>query len=61
MARQPAPYTPPDPTRIEAGDPRALDFWSSTLDKPQQAIREAVEKVGPLLEHVKRELGIAGE
>ncbi|HEY6864115.1 MAG TPA: DUF3606 domain-containing protein [Burkholderiales bacterium] len=54
-------YVPPDPTRIDVRDPRALGFWSATLGKSADEIRAAVAKVGPLLEHVKSELGMAGE
>jgi Protein of unknown function (DUF3606) len=61
MAARPQAYDPPDPTRIDARDSRALAFWAGTLGKPPAEIRAAVEKVGPLLEDVKRELGIAGE
>ena len=53
-------YEPPDPTEIEAGKPEALDFWSRTLEVPPERIRQAIERAGPLLENVKRELGIAG-
>jgi hypothetical protein len=60
MAGQAQIYEPPDPTRIDAGDPRALRFWAGTLNKPAEQIRAAVAKVGPMLEHVKQELGIAG-
>jgi len=52
-------YVPPDPTLIEI-KPQALDYWSRTLETPAEKIRKAVEKVGPSLEQVKRELGIAG-
>ena len=52
-------YEPPDPTEIEA-DPEALDFWSRTLEVPPERLRQAVTRAGPLLENVKRELGIAG-
>ena len=54
-----ASYTPPDPTIIEL-KPQALDFWSRTLETDPQKIRQAVEKVGPVLETVKKELGIGG-
>jgi len=30
------------------------------LETPPEKIRKAVEKVGPMLEKVKKELGIAG-
>jgi len=52
-------YNPPDPTLIEV-KPEALDFWSRTLEQPPEKIRKAVQKVGPVLETVKRELGIGG-
>lgn len=53
-------YEPPDPAEIEAGDPQALDFWSRTLEVPPERLMQAVTRAGPLLENVKRELGIAG-
>ncbi len=54
-----APYTPPDLTQIEL-KPEALDYWSRTLETRPEKIRSAVEKVGPVLEKVKTELGIGG-
>ena len=53
------PYDPPDPTLIEL-KPEALDFWSRTLELPPEKIKKAVQKVGPVLETVKKELGIGG-
>lgn len=53
-------YIPPDPTVIDAGSVAALSYWSKTLETDPERIRRAVEKVGPLLEDVKAELGIAG-
>lgn len=52
-------YNPPDPTLIEV-KPEALDFWSRTLEQPPEKIRKAVQKVGPVLDTVKKELGIGG-
>ncbi len=52
-------YVPPDLTLVEI-KPQALDYWSRTLETPAEQIRKAVEKVGPSLEQVKKELGIAG-
>jgi len=40
--------------------PEALDYWARTLETPAEKIRRAVEKVGPSLEKVKKELGING-
>jgi hypothetical protein len=52
-------YQPPDPTKIET-KPEALHFWARTLETDKNRLRKAVKKVGPLLEDVKKELGIAG-
>ena len=52
-------YNPPDPTKIET-KPEALTFWARTLETDEPRIQKAVSKVGPLLEDVKKELGIAG-
>jgi hypothetical protein len=52
-------YQPPDPTKI-ATEPEALHFWAMTLETDEKRLRKAIDKVGPLLEDVKKELGIAG-
>jgi hypothetical protein len=52
-------YVPPDPTQIEK-KPEALDYWARTLETDPEKIRRAVDKVGPVLERVKQELGIGG-
>jgi hypothetical protein len=54
-----ATYTPPDPTLIEVKR-EALDYWARTLETDPEKIRNAVQKVGPVLEKVKQELGIGG-
>ena len=54
-----ASYNPPDPTLVET-KPEALDFWSRTLEQPPEKIKKAVQKVGPVLDTVKKELGIGG-
>ena len=59
MAKQATKYTPPNPTEIEL-KPEALDFWARTLETNPAKIRKAVQKVGPMLEKVKLELGIGG-
>jgi hypothetical protein len=59
MAKQATKYTPPNPTEIEL-KPEALDFWARTLETDPAKIRKAVQKVGPMLEKVKLELGIGG-
>ena len=53
-------YTPPDPAKIDVDNPEALSFWARTLETKEDKIRQAVRKVGPMLEKVKKELGIAG-
>ena len=55
-----AQYNPPDPAKIDADHPEALRFWASTLETKEDKIRQAVSKVGPMLEQVKQELGIGG-
>ena len=59
MARTGSKYSPPDPTQIEL-QPEALDYWARTLETKPEKIKKAVQKVGPVLETVKKELGIAG-
>ena len=59
MAHAGPRYNPPDPTRVDL-QPEALDFWARTLETDPEKIRQAVQKVGPTLERVKQELGIAG-
>ena len=53
-------YVPPDPTQIEAHKPEALRYWARTLETDEERIRQAVGKVGPLLDDVKHELGSFG-
>lgn len=53
-------YAPPDPAEIDADNPEALRFWARTLETKEDKIRQAVRKVGPMLDKVKQELGIAG-
>jgi hypothetical protein len=53
-------YVPPDPAKIDAENPEALKFWARTLETKEDKVRQAVRKVGPMLEKVKKELGIAG-
>jgi hypothetical protein len=60
MPRRQDGYVPRDLTCIDARRPEELDYWSRTLETDKEKIRRAVEKVGPVLETVKKELGIAG-
>jgi hypothetical protein len=60
MEAIPSSYIPPDPTCIELNRPEAVEFWSRTLEIAPERLREAAQKAGPLVEDVKKELGIAG-
>ena len=53
-------YVPPDPTLVEVKQPQALEFWARTLETDPEKLRRAVQKVGPVLDTVKTELGIGG-
>ena len=60
MTTDPNPgYRPPDLTLIE-DKPEALRYWARTLETDEEKIRRAVRKVGPVLDTVKKELGIGG-
>jgi len=52
-------YVPPDPTKIESTD-QAIRYWARTLEVKEDRLRRAVERAGPLLEDVKREIGSYG-
>jgi hypothetical protein len=56
---RPDRYIPPDPLTIE-DKPDAYRFWARTLETEEERIKKAVRKAGPLVEDVKKELGIAG-
>jgi hypothetical protein len=60
MTGKPEEYVPPDPASIEVNEPEALRFWARTLETPQDKLMQAVRKAGPMLDAVKKELGIAG-
>jgi hypothetical protein len=59
MATRPD-YVPKDLTQIDPAKPENLDYWARTLETDAEKIRRAVKKVGPVLETVKKELGISG-
>ena len=52
-------YTPPDPAVIE-DKPEAVRYWARTFETDEDQVRRALRKVGPMLEAVKKELGIGG-
>jgi hypothetical protein len=60
MARADERYIPPDLTQIDISRPEAVRYWARTLETDENRIRQAVRKAGPLVEDVKKELGIAG-
>jgi hypothetical protein len=60
MAKQSKEYAPPDPAKIDSDNPDALRFWARTLETKEDKIRQAVRKVGPMLDQVTQELGIGG-
>ena len=43
-------YVPPDPAEIDVQDPEALKFWARSLETKEDKIRQAVRKVGPMLD-----------
>ena len=53
-------YVPPDPTLVDIKKPQALEYWAKTLETDPEKIKSAVQKVGPVLDTVKTELGIGG-
>jgi hypothetical protein len=55
-----ARYVPQDLTLIDPAKPENLDYWARTLETDPEKIRKAVGKVGPVLDTVKKELGISG-
>lgn len=52
-------YTPPDPAVIE-DKPEAVRYWARTFETDEDKVRRALRKVGPMLDSVKKELGIGG-
>lgn len=53
-------FVPEDFTQIDPQKPENLEYWARTLETDPEKIRKAVKKVGPILETVKKELGISG-
>ena len=60
MTRPEDDYVPPDPACIDIEDPRAVPYWARVLETPEEKLERAVRKSGPMLDQVKKELGIAG-
>lgn len=60
MAQTSGEYVPSDLTQIDATNPAALRYWAKTLETPEDKLRRAIQKVGPMVQQVKEELGIGG-
>jgi hypothetical protein len=60
MAEKCGEYVPPDAASIDVKDPCAMRFWASAFETPEDKLMQAVLKVGPMVDQVKKELGIAG-
>jgi hypothetical protein len=60
MAQTSGEYVPSDLTQIDATNPEALRYWAKTLETPEDKLRRAIQKVGPMVQQVKEELGIGG-
>lgn len=53
-------FEPADFTQIDPGTPENLHYWARTLETDPDKLKRAIAKVGPVLETVKKELGISG-
>ena len=59
MADNPDDRGPRDRSRINVNQPHELQYWSRKLGVTEQELRSAVEKAGPMVDNVQRELGKA--
>lgn len=50
---------PRDRSRINVNQPHELQYWSRKLGVTEQELRSAVEKAGPMVDNVQRQLGKA--
>ena len=57
MADDPKKVGKPDRDRINIHEDYELRDWSKTLGVSSERLRRAVEKVGPMVKDVRRELG----
>ena len=48
---------PEDPKRINVNQPWEVSYWCKVLGCTEAELRAAVQKVGPMVEDVKRKLG----
>lgn len=49
---------PLDAKKINVGETWELDYWTKTLNVSADRLRQAVRAVGPMVDDVKRHLGI---
>lgn len=49
---------PLDAKKINVNEPWELDYWTKTLNVSADRLRQAVRAVGPMVDDVKRHLGI---
>lgn len=59
MADNPDDRGPRDRSRINVNQPHELQYWSRKLGVTEQELRSAVEKAGPMVDNVQRQLGKA--
>lgn len=49
---------PLDAKKINVNEPWELDYWTKTLKVTPERLRLAVKAVGPMVDDVKRHLGV---
>lgn len=49
---------PLDAKKINVNEPWELDYWTKTLNVSADRLRQAVRAAGPMVDDVKRHLGI---
>ncbi len=61
MADDKSKHRPQDSNRIRVNEDDELEYWCERFGCTQAELRNAVQKVGPLAEDVKRELKVGGK
>jgi len=49
---------PLDAKKVNVNEPWELDYWTKTLNVSGDRLRQSVRAVGPMVDDVKRHLGI---
>jgi hypothetical protein len=57
MADDKSKRGPADRIRINVNERYELQYWSTQLGVSTQVLRKSVDRVGPMVEDVKRDLG----